>query len=65
MTEKELYDLYIADVMHEEMMIEKEEKKMGRQIIFLKDITLEEAEKLENYVWKQDKLIPAEMIEGE
>lgn len=65
MTDKELYDLYIADVMHEEMMIKKEERKMERQIIFLKDITLEEAEKLENYVWKQDKLIPAEMIEGE
>ena len=65
MTDNELYDLYIADVMHEEMMIEKEEKKMERQIILLKDITLEEAEKLENYVWKQDKLIPAEMIEGE
>ena len=65
MTDKELYDLYIADVMHEEMMIEKEERKMERQIILLKDITLEEAEKLENYVWKQDKLIPAEMFEGE
>lgn len=38
---------------------------MTREIIFLKDITLEEAETLENYVWKQDKLIPAEMIEGE
>ncbi len=50
--------------MYEKMMIEKEEN-MSRKIIFLKDITLEEAEKLENYVWKQDKLIPAEMIEGE
>ena len=36
-----------------------------RKIINLKDITLVEAEKLTDYVWKQDKLIPAEIIEGE
>lgn len=64
MTEKELYDWYIADIMHEEMMIEREEN-MNRKVIYLKDINLEEAEKLIDYIWENDKLIPLEMIEGE
>lgn len=64
MIENELYDWYVADVRHEEMMIEREES-MNRKVIYLKDINLEEAEKLIDYVWKNDKLIPLEMIEGE
>lgn len=64
MIENELYDWYVADVRHEEMMIEREEN-MNRKVIYLKDINLEEAEKLIDYVWKNDKLIPLEMIEGE
>lgn len=70
MTENELYDLYIADVRHEEMMIEREEN-MNRKVINLKDIYYEDLVDLEklgflnDYVWKDDKLIPLEMIEGE
>lgn len=64
MTENELYDWYIADVRHEEMMIERKEN-MNRKVIYLKDINLIEAEKLKDYVWENDKLIPLEMIEGE
>ena len=70
MTENELYDWYIADVRHEEMMIEREEN-MNRKVINLKDINLYDLSDLEglgflnDYVWKDDKLIPLEMIEGE
>lgn len=70
MTENELYDWYIADVRHEEMMIEREEN-MNRKVINLKDIyydalvDLEKLGFLNDYVWKDDKLIPLEMIEGE
>lgn len=65
----ELYDLYIADVRHEEMMIEREES-MNRKVINLEDIyyddlvDLEKLGFLNDYVWKDDKLIPLEMIEG-
>ena len=70
MIENELYDLYIADVRHEEMMIEREES-MNRKVINLEDIyyddlvDLEKLGFLNDYVWKDDKLIPLEMIEGE
>lgn len=70
MIENELYDLYIADVRHEEMMIEREEN-MNRKVINLKDIyyddlvDLEKLGILNDYVWKDDELIPLEMIEGE
>lgn len=70
MIENELYDWYIADVRHEEMMIEREEN-MNRKVINLEDIyyddlvDLEKLGFLNDYVWKDDKLIPLEMIEGE
>ena len=70
MTENELYDWYIADVRHEEMLIEREEN-MNRKVINLKDIYYEDLVDLErlgilnDYIWKDDKLIPLEMIEGE
>ena len=40
---------------------------MKRKIIDLSNtnLTFVEIEKLENYVWKNDKLIPVEMIDGE
>lgn len=50
---------------YEDYLLEKGKTKMERKIIYLSEITLEEAEKLTDYVWKDDKLIPLEMIEGE
>ena len=40
---------------------------MERKIIDLSNakMTFDEIEQLENYVWENDKLIPAEMIDGE
>ena len=40
---------------------------MKRKIINLKEtsLTFQDIENLENYVWKDYLLIPAEMIEGE
>lgn len=40
---------------------------MERKIINLSNtnLTFAEIEQLENYVWKNDKLIPVEMIDGE
>lgn len=69
MIDKEDYELWLADVAHEEEMIQKyldmEDKTMEREIIKLSDLTSDEqVEKLENYVWKGEYLIPAEMIEG-
>ena len=50
---------------YEDYVIEMENKKMERKIIDLKttNLTREEVYKLESYVWKQDKLIPVEMLE--
>lgn len=62
---KEEYDN--SDEYYDEMMVRKEYEKMERKVIDLNNSnkTLNEIMQLENYVWKQDKLIPAEMIEGE
>jgi len=39
---------------------------MKREIITITaNMTFQEIENLENYIWKNNKLIPAEMIEGE
>lgn len=61
----EIYDN--IDDLHDEIMVRKEIEKMERNIIELSNTSMafDEILKLENYVWKQDKLIPAEMIEGE
>lgn len=52
---------------YEDYILEKERIKMERKVIDLKttDMTGHEILQLENYVWKNDKLIPSEMIEGE
>ena len=50
---------------YEDYLLEKEKAKMKRQIIYASKITLEDAEKLTNYIWKNNVLIPAEMLEGE
>lgn len=57
----------LADIYYEEMMIRKEIKKMERKVIDLNttNMTFEEITDLKDYVWKNDKLIPIEIIEGE
>lgn len=64
------YELWLADVVHDEMMIQKyldmEDKIMERKIIKWSDLTSDEqVERLVDYVWKGEYLIPVEMIEGE
>lgn len=62
---KEFVEKYdYSDELHEEFMIRKELEKMERKIIDLETTTLtfDEIFKLENYVWKGNKLIPEEMI---
>ncbi len=61
----ELYDN--TDEAYEEMMLVKEWKIMERQEIDLEEIGLsfEEAMALEDYVLHGNKLIPAELLEGE
>ena len=63
------YDLYVADIMHDEKIIEKYERIevmiMERKIIFIKDLVSDsQVEELVDYVWKGEYLIPAEMIES-
>lgn len=57
----------LADIYYEEMMIRKEIEKMERKVIDLNstNMTFDEVMNLKDYVWKNDKLIPAEMIGGE
>ncbi len=61
--EQELYDAYMADVLYEKQMIEREDK-MERKIIDLSTtkMTREEVYQLENYVWKDNLLIPQEIV---
>lgn len=51
---------------YEDYVLEKE-KIMDRNIIDLSNtnLTLEEVIQLEDYVWKADKLIPIELLDGE
>ena len=63
------YELWLADVVHDEMMIQKyletENKIMERKIIKISDLTSDEQiEKLVDYVWKGEYLIPTELLEG-
>lgn len=57
----------LVDIYHEEMMIRKEIEKMERKVIDLNNsnMTFEEVMNLKDYVWKNDKLIPIEMIGDE
>lgn len=63
--ETEDISLDLADMYHDEMMLRKEIEKMERKVIDLKttNMTFDEIMNLKDYVWKNDKLIPAE--EGE
>ena len=63
------YELYVADIMHEDEMIKKYERIevmiMERKIILIKDLVSDsQVEELIDYVWKGEYLIPAEIIEG-
>lgn len=63
--ESEDISLDLADMYHDEVMLRKEIEKMERKVIDLKttNMTFDEIMDLKDYVWKSDKLIPAE--EGE
>lgn len=65
--EKEDNSWELADIYYEEMVLRKEIEKMERKVIDLNttNMTFEEIMNLKDYVWKNDKLIPVEMIEGE
>ena len=65
--EKEDNSWDLADIYYEEMMIRKEIEKMERKVIDLNttNMTFEEVMNLKDYVWENDRLIPAETIEGE
>lgn len=49
----------------EDFILKERDSIMQREIINLKitPITLEEANKLQNYIWKKELLIPQEMLE--
>ena len=49
----------------EDFILKERDSFMQREIINLKitPITLEEANKLQNYIWKNELLIPQEMLE--
>lgn len=49
----------------EDFILKERDSIMQREIINLKitPITLEEANKLQNYIWKSELLIPQEMLE--
>lgn len=51
----------------EDFILKERDSIMKRKIIDLKitSISLNEVNKLENYVWKHDLLIPVEMLYGE
>ncbi len=61
------YEYKVCPYCQGENFEEKGECIVERKIIDLKetDLTFEEVNKLSNYIWKNDELIPAEMIEGE
>lgn len=54
----------LADIYYEEMVLRKELEKMERKIIDLSNTNMDfdEIMHLENYIWKQDKLIPIELL---
>lgn len=67
MIKNEDYGFYIADILYEDFMIRGGYLIVKREIIDLRktELTLEEINRLSDYVWKGILLIPAEMIEGE
>lgn len=63
--DEQIYDN--SDELHDEFMIRKGIQIMKREIIDLDytSLTIEDIEKLDNYVWKNNKLIPIELLDGE
>ena len=64
-SEREDISMDLADIYHDEFVIRKELEKMERKVIDLKttNMTFDEIMNLNDYVWKNDKLIPVK--EGE
>lgn len=60
-------NIYVCPYCSSENFIERREDEMERKIIDLNNtiMTLEEVFNLENYIWKNDKLIPEELINNE
>lgn len=60
------YESILADIYHDEMILREEKKKMEREVIDLgtTNMSIDEIYELENYTWKEDKLIPNEQLEG-
>jgi hypothetical protein len=57
-----------SDELHDEYMLRKGQEQMeNREIIDLNytNLTVNDINNLHDYIWEKDKLIPAEMIEGE
>ena len=61
------YSYEVCPFCESENFKEKGDDDMEREVIDIStsDLTFEETNSLEDYVWKEDKLIPAEIIEGE
>lgn len=62
---QEIYDN--SDGLHDEFMLREESKNMKREIIDLEytSLTVEDVYKLTDYVLRDYKLIPIELLEGE
>lgn len=61
------YESILADIYYDEMKLREGKENMKRNIIDLAttNMTFDEIMKLKDYVWKDDKLIPQEQLEGE
>lgn len=53
------------DFIRDELLERKEQEKMERKVIDLNtaNMTINDVMQLENYVWKNNKLIPCELLE--
>lgn len=67
MIDQEEYEWELADIAHDEFMLRGGIEIMHREIINLKEteLLIADMDKLHDYVWQGDYLIPIEMLEGE
>lgn len=65
--EKEDYTWVLADIEHDNFMIRGGVEIMHREKINIleSELTIKDMEKLVDYVWQGEYLIPLEMMEGE
>lgn len=65
--EKEDYTWVLADIEHDNFMIRGGVEIMHREKINIleSELTIKDMEKLVDYVWQGEFLIPLEMMEGE